>query len=197
MNDKQSLLTEQTDMLLKVLNQQRHDWLNHFQVLLGYLKLGRPEQGAEYLERVTAMTCQESAISRINCSCLSVFFLTFNALHNDLLLEVEVDNQVDLSQLNLSHDDLFRLVTSIVFTAKEHLIKDKFETKSMLISLAAGEQTIQFRFDLAGALHESGLQEVEKLLEESKNWGAAISQWSQTSDEWIVELHFPIAVKKR
>lgn len=197
MNDKLNLLTEQSDVLLKVYNQRRHDWLNHFQVLLGYLKLGRPEQGVAYLERVTEMTCQESTISHINCSRLSVFFLTFNALHNDLLLEVEVDNQVDLSLLEINHDDLFRLVTSIVFTAKEHLCKDKYEIKSMLISLAADEQTIQFRFDLAAALHESGIQQVEKLIEESKLCTATVSEWSHTSEELILQLNFPIAVKKR
>jgi len=197
MSDEQKLFTQQTDQLLKVLNQQRHDWLNHFQVLLGYLRLGRPEQGEEYLKRVTELAYQDSMIARINSSLLSVFFLTFNALHQDLLLEVEVCNQVDLSDAAVSEADLFRAVTAIVFAVQEHVDKSPFEPVSMLISMFADKQGIHFRFDLAGQLRASGQAALEKLLESVKENGIVAVESIHTDEEWILELLVPVVEGKR
>ncbi|NGQ94296.1 sporulation protein [Brevibacillus sp. SYP-B805] len=191
MKDERKLLTEQTDLLLQVLNHQRHDWLNHFQVLLGYLKLGRPEQGEEYLKRVTALVCQESMIARINCPPLSVFFLTFNAIHHDLLLEVEVCDQMDLSTLAMDTQEFFRFVTNLVFLIKEHQRPGAHNANSLLISMANEEGLIQIRFDLAGTLLASGNEEVEKLLERSGRLAPIVTEWSRTEDEWLLAMNFP------
>ncbi len=197
MRNEQKLFTQQTDQLLKVLNQQRHDWLNHFQVLLGYLRLGRPEQGEEYLKRVTELTYQESMIARINSSLLSVFFLTFNALHNDLLLEVEVSNQVNIEEAAVAESELFRLVTDVVFTVKEHVIKCEFEPASMLIALHTDEQGIHFRFDLDGSLRASGRTEVEKLVHSCKQVEMDVAEWIDTDEEWVLEVIVPVVERKR
>lgn len=197
MKDERKLFIEQTDQLLTVLNQQRHDWLNHFQVLLGYLRLGRPEQGEEYLKRVAALASQESSIAQINCSPLSIFFLTFNALHKDLLLEVEVSNQVDLSLAAMERTDMFQFVTDVVFTVKENVVKDPFEMANILISLADTENGIQLRFDVAGSLHESGNRELEKLVESSKQVAMTVTEWIVSDAEWVLEVTFPLAERER
>ncbi|MFY0543437.1 Spo0B domain-containing protein [Brevibacillus sp. H7] len=197
MRDEQKLFKQQTDQLLKVLNQQRHDWLNHFQVLLGYLRLGRPEQGVEYLQRVTELTYQESMIARINSSLLSVFFLTFNALHTDLLLEVEIGNQVDLTEAAVTETELFRFVTDLILSVKEHVNRHEYEPASMLVSLFADERGIHFRFDLAGGLRASGLEEVEKLVHSSKQHAMDVAEWIHTNEEWVLEVVVPVVERKR
>jgi stage 0 sporulation protein B (sporulation initiation phosphotransferase) len=197
MSDEQKLFTQQTDQLLKVLNQQRHDWLNHFQVLLGYLRLGRPEQGEEYLKRVTELAYQDSMIARINSSLLSVFFLTFNALHTDLLLDVEVCNQVNLKEASVPETDLFRVVTDVVFAVKDHVNKPEYEPASMLVSVLADESGIHFRFDLAGGLRASGRRELEKLVVSSKQLGIDVAEWIDTDEEWVLEIVVPVVEGKR
>jgi stage 0 sporulation protein B (sporulation initiation phosphotransferase) len=197
MSDEQKLFTQQTDQLLKVLNQQRHDWLNHFQVLLGYLRLGRPEQGEEYLKRVTELAYQDSMIARINSSLLSVFFLTFNALHTDLLLDVEVCNQVNLKEASVPETDLFRVVTDVVFAVKDHVNKPEYEPASMLVSVLADESGIHFRFDLAGGLRASGRSELEKLVVSSKQLGIDVAEWIDTDEEWVLEIVVPVVEGKR
>jgi stage 0 sporulation protein B (sporulation initiation phosphotransferase) len=104
MSDQQKLFTQQVDLLLDLLNQQRHDWLNHFQVLLGYLRLGKTLEGEAYLRQVTEAIQQESRIARLNCPRLSVFFLTFNVLQQDLRLQVNADCQLDLSRLTIERE---------------------------------------------------------------------------------------------
>lgn len=191
MKGERKLLTEQSDLLLQVLNHQRHDWLNHFQVLLGYLKLGRPEQGEEYLQRITDLVCQESTVARLNCPPLSVLFLTFNAIHKDLLLEVEVGNQTDLSTLVMGAEKFATLVTELVFLIKEHQQVSEYEANSLLISLATSDQAVAVRFDLAGTLFESGDQEVEKLLKRGEPAEMIVEEWSKTDTEWVLALNIP------
>jgi stage 0 sporulation protein B (sporulation initiation phosphotransferase) len=191
------LFTHQTDQLLKVLNKQRHDWLNHFQVLLSYLRLGRPEEGEAYLKRVTELAYQESMVSRINSSLLAVFFLTFNALHRDLLLETDVCGELDLSMSALEETELFELVTGVVLTVKDHLDDTQYEPASMLVTLSMSERGIHFRFDLAGSLRASGQQEVEKLVRSSQEKKVDVTEWIHTDGEWVLELVVPVADRKR
>lgn len=191
MRREEQRLTEQADLILQVLNQQRHDWLNHVQVLLGYLKMGRPEQGELYLKRVCELACQESMIARINLPSLSVFFLTFNAIHRDLLLEVELENQPDLSKLTVDHEWFAALIMDIVFAIKTYQRKPEYEVNSLLLSFTAGSNQLEISFDLAGSLSASGNEEVEKLLVRGQTQDIMLEEWAKSEDEWILTLRVP------
>lgn len=178
-------------MLLTILNQQRHDWLNHFQVLLGYLRLGRPAEGEAYLQRVTEQTHQESNIARIQCPPLSVFFLTFHALHHDFRLEVEIYNDVNLSTLPISQMDLYHFITQVIYTIKKYIHSEDVELPNLLISLESKEEGVVFHFDLAMNVTASAKPEMEKLLESGKATGFTIVHNTYEEDEWVLELLVP------
>ncbi|WNC16718.1 Spo0B C-terminal domain-containing protein [Brevibacillus brevis] len=191
MKDERRLFTQQTDELLAVLNRQRHDWLNHVQVLLGYLHLNRTEQGEAHLKRIAEMAMQESMIARLNSSLLSVFFLTFNALNKEMLLDVEVCNQVDLTKVALDEQRLFQLVSEILCTVNDHVEVGGYEPPSMQLSLTEDVHGVHFRFDLAGQLRATGLEELEKLIRKSEQSTVEVTEWIHTEEEWILELRIP------
>lgn len=193
MSHERRLITHQTDELLTILNRQRHDWLNHVQVLLGYLHLNRTDQGEAHLKRIAEIAMQESLIARLNNSLLSVFFLTFNALNKEMLLEVDVCEQVDLSCLVLDEHDLFSLVSDILCTANDHVSQDGYEPASMQVTLFSGEGGVHFRFDLAGELTAEGLDELEKRVHNSKQRTVEVTEWIHTKEEWILELIVPFS----
>ena len=193
MGDGRRLITHQTDELLKVLNRQRHDWLNHVQILLGYLHLNRTEQGEAHLKRLAEMAMQESMIARLNNSLLSVFFLTFNALNKEMLLEVEVCDQVDLSRIRLDEQALFHLVSELLCTANDYVLQNGYEQASMQVSLFAGEKGVHFRFDLAGELQPSGLEKLEMLIRNSQQDAVEVTEWIHTEKDWVLELVVPFA----
>lgn len=178
-------------MLLTILNQQRHDWLNHFQVLLGYLRLGRPEEGEAYLQRVTEQTHQESHIARIQCPPLSVFFLTFHALHSDLRLEVEIYNDVDLSTLQIPQMDLYHFITQVIYTMKKYIPTDDAELPNLLVSLESKEGGVHFHFDMETTFSASAKPELEKLLVSGKEKGCTILHNTYEEDEWVLEFLIP------
>jgi len=193
MGDERRLFTQQTDQLLDLLNRQRHDWLNHVQVLLGYLHLNRTEQGVSHLKRIAQMAMQESMVARLNSSLLSVFFLTFNALNKDMLLEVDVCNHVDLTRIALDEKQLFQLVSEILCTANDHVDQSGYEPASMQVTLTTGESGVHFRFDLAGELSASGLEELEKLVRKSEQSTVEVTEWIHTEEEWVLNLVVPFA----
>lgn len=193
MGDERRLITHQTEELLKVLNRQRHDWLNHVQILLGYLHLNRTEQGEAHLKRIAEMAMQESMIARLNNSLLAVFFLTFNALNKEMLLEVEVCEQVDLSGVVLDEQALFQLVSELLCTVNDHVSQDGYEQASMQVSLFMGADGVHFRFDLAGEVSSSGLEKLEKIVQKSKQHAVEVTEWIHTAEEWVLEMVVPFA----
>jgi len=49
---------------LALLREQRHSFLNHLQVISGWLQLGRAERAAQYLNEVSARVAGESEVLR-------------------------------------------------------------------------------------------------------------------------------------
>lgn len=188
LSDDQKLITEQPDLVLQLLNQQRHDWLNHVQVLMSYLKLGRPERAEEYLKRVTELTFEEGVISRIQFPQLAVFLLSFRALHNELRLDVEMDEPIDFSTIDIDHESVFRFVTGLVFAVKEHLDSSAPDAASMLISFSQSEEALFIRFDLEGMLTASGEAIVAKMVEQQS--AACMTEWIHTEEGWFLEARF-------
>lgn len=191
MNDHSKIIIEEADTLLTILNHQRHDWLNHFQVLLGYLRLGQPEKGENYLQRVTELAHQESALARIKCPPLSVFFLTFRTLHNDLHLEVELYNEVDLSKVQMNSLDLFHFISQLVILVKDHFPANPMETNSLLVTFESVEDAVQIQFDLATGFPASATSELEKLIQRGLAQGATIITRNHSNEEWLLEMNLP------
>jgi len=67
------------EKLLEVIQAQRHDFLNHLQVISGFLQLNKPERIREYIELVTADMSVMSQTSRFKIPELTaVLLVSFN-----------------------------------------------------------------------------------------------------------------------
>jgi hypothetical protein len=58
--------------LLKFYRVQRHDFLNHFQVAMGYIQLGKADKAFEYLQRSGQLATEQASISRVSTPELAV-----------------------------------------------------------------------------------------------------------------------------
>lgn len=61
--------------LLMWYRQQRHDFLNHWQVIMGNLQLNRPEEALAYMRQTTAASEEEQKIAQIPESPLAAILL--------------------------------------------------------------------------------------------------------------------------
>lgn len=82
------MATEAESVLLQFLRRQRHDFLNHLQVISGFIQLGQLERAMEYVQRVSRDLELPGAVFRIKVTEVAVFLLGH-------LIEAE-DHQVEV-----------------------------------------------------------------------------------------------------
>lgn len=102
---KQALLKE-SDQIKWILSRQRHDWMNHIQVLMGYQTLGKSEKLTPYLQKLVEGLIQERNISEISYAPLAVYLLTLPHRFQNGNVEVIVPNGFQLP----THQDERRLL---------------------------------------------------------------------------------------
>jgi hypothetical protein len=62
--------------IIKILSHQRHDWMNHVQIIFGYLTLKKYEKIKEFLGTLSQQSNEERLISDLRYAPLAVFLLT-------------------------------------------------------------------------------------------------------------------------
>jgi hypothetical protein len=72
MSLEKTLLFEQLDNF----QLQRHDFLNYFQVIKGYIQLNMPDKALEYLDETTAGLAQQQLIHKISQKTLIAILLS-------------------------------------------------------------------------------------------------------------------------
>lgn len=63
------------DHMVNLIRDQRHDFLNHLQVIMGNLQLDRREQAMNYLRQITSDIMEIGIVTKLENSYLSIFLL--------------------------------------------------------------------------------------------------------------------------
>jgi sensor histidine kinase regulating citrate/malate metabolism len=84
------------EKLLEVIQVQRHDFLNHLQVISGFLQLNRFEQAQVYIKEISREMAVSSKISRIKNPEVTAALLTGlnEASKYQIMLDVAVDSSL-------------------------------------------------------------------------------------------------------
>ena len=133
----------QKQELIEYLKQYRHDWLNHIQIIKGYLALDKLDQAQKFLDQVIINAHYESKISQLGDIDLSYFLLTYNWKQDKVLLEVEIEQEdieictigKDYPYLLLWLQELTQLVEENCQEQQENRLSILFECTSSKISL--------------------------------------------------------------
>ncbi|MCF6092719.1 Spo0B domain-containing protein [Microaerobacter geothermalis] len=179
---------------LTSISHQRHDWLNHFQVIYGYLKMGKLDRMEEYIQRVTERAHQDSRISRLGYSPLVVYLLTFNSLVREMELEVEVDEELDLSKIPVNVESLYQIVYKLVETYRANVIVGEGERNNLLLSLQLLNHAVYLSFDFQGHLNEKACRlQLQQLAKQIKNEGGIFVEGLHNREESLMEVKIPLA----
>ncbi len=84
------------EKLLEVIQVQRHDFLNHLQVISGFLQLNRFEQAQVYIKEISREMAVSSKTSRIENPEVTAALLTGlnEASKYQIMIDVEVDSSL-------------------------------------------------------------------------------------------------------
>jgi sensor histidine kinase regulating citrate/malate metabolism len=70
-NSKDGLIIESE--VIKHIREQRHDFMNHIQVVWGYLQLKKPDEAIRYIARINEEFNVLGSLFKISCPQLSLF----------------------------------------------------------------------------------------------------------------------------
>ncbi|WP_025027399.1 Spo0B domain-containing protein [Caldalkalibacillus mannanilyticus] len=99
---------------IEYLKHYRHDWLNHIQIIKGYLSLGKMDQAQKFLDSVIVNSHYESKISQLGDVDLSYFLLTYNWTQEKIMLDIEIeDDDADISKIGVNYPYLLSWLSTI------------------------------------------------------------------------------------
>lgn len=96
----------EAEKVKRVLSMQRHDFLNHVQVLMGYQTLKKPERIASYLQKLVQEAGHERNISEIHYPPLAVTLLTLSHEYKQWDWNVRINDRFQLPSMDQEKDVL-------------------------------------------------------------------------------------------
>lgn len=75
---------------LELLERKRHDWMNHIQVIMGYLSMKQSDRIRPYLERLVQQAHWERSLSQVNPPSLAVVLISLPHRFPEWDWEVEI-----------------------------------------------------------------------------------------------------------
>lgn len=175
------------NQLIEVINHQRHDWLNHIQVLFGYLKLQKYDLCEEYIYRVIKEANRDTLIARLAHPSLVAYLLSFNALHKEVVLDVEIPAPFSL----LERPDIGSCILRMVEIYRQHAQMNG-EANTLLLTLTYSGDCLHGVADYAGRLDADGMKQALAAMEqETIELGGRFVMDIHTDEESVMECIIP------
>jgi stage 0 sporulation protein B (sporulation initiation phosphotransferase) len=131
------------------LKHYRHDWLNHIQVVKGYITLGKAEDAQRYLDGVIIKSLEESKISQLGDPDLAYFLLTYNWRQDRVILDVEIDhNSVEISSIGKDYPYLLAWIKELTTMVERQC--DQEDENHLLIVLCIDDKGLIVKVDFEG-----------------------------------------------
>ncbi|HOV78850.1 MAG TPA: Spo0B domain-containing protein [Bacillota bacterium] len=117
------------EKLLKIIQAQRHDFLNHFQVISGLLQLNKIDRVREYINQVSMEMAQLGKTARLNVPEITAVLL--NGFYDASMSQIEIELTVDSTFDNCTvpgpvMGDALEYSLGIVISAmSSHEVEDK------------------------------------------------------------------------
>lgn len=109
---------------IKILRAHRHDFLNHLQVIMGYIQIGKPESALTYLKNINSELKDVRIISRLEMPEVAVLLFSKKeeALKHGITMKYHINT--DLSNVKISQVDMVRILSNLIDNAIYELKKN-------------------------------------------------------------------------
>lgn len=112
---------DQMDALNLKLREQRHDFLNHIQVVYSLLEMGEAEEAADYLERVYEELKTVSKVLRTKVTAFNALLQVKNAACEERGIHLALDVQSTLEDLPVPPWEICRIIGNLMDNAMDAL----------------------------------------------------------------------------
>ncbi|CAM4363937.1 Spo0B domain-containing protein [Paenibacillus tarimensis] len=140
---------------IRTLNHHRHDWMNDLQVLYGYLRLNKPDKTIDCVEKIRERMTVESRIAKLGVPSLILFLQSFRTLTNAVQLEIEVTDDVNLSELPLQAEDVSAALIDIINAYRFAVKSGTGDAAHLALSIARNEEAVIISLEYDGELNDA------------------------------------------
>lgn len=173
--------------VLNTLRHYRHDWLNHLQLINGYLAMGRIEKVENLINEMVMQAKNESHLSNLNMNELAENILTFNWQGHSFWLNFEIISETrDWSKWEQLIISYFENIMSLL---DNHTISGE-EQHAIVIINDLDKKSVDVDFQGSLRIDEDWCESI-RLIEQQ--YGDHIEQleWNESECyvKFIVEIH--------
>ncbi len=138
------------DSLKKLASNQRHDFMNFFQIIYGYLQLHKEDMAIEHIKKVTSINSSMSKAFRISIPSISfVLMKMINEADNlGILITFNVEKYIDSNLRQIDNED--KIVFELEKVIKELLDYLRANGEMSLLTIKIQEYKDRIEFILCG-----------------------------------------------
>ncbi|GAB6180008.1 hypothetical protein JCM14036_13270 [Desulfotomaculum defluvii] len=168
--------------LLEIIQVQRHDFLNHLQVISGLLQLNKGERVRDYINQVCKQYENCSRITRIKSPEILAVLLVGSNEANKCQIDIQFDIQTNLASLNVPGEVVASALKRCINQALKFLAPPEVSDRRMRLTISEGEKKITIKLDFPGVPAE-----VVKDAQEQMALSEALAAYNSSSKLAITE----------
>lgn len=167
---------------LQILSHARHDWLNHIQLIDGYLSLGHPDKAKHVIQRVVTQSLNESELMKMKAPEFTEDVLTFNWYDHAFSLSFEAIVEQDWSSVDgLLSDCLWSIAT--ILDAHSEIGSE--QDMALMIQDSDTKQ-VTFHFQGKLQIHETFLNDISAF---TARFSPFVEDWHHSEHECVFVLN--------
>lgn len=177
-------------LLIRTVNHYRHDWMNDFQVMLGYVRLKKYDRLAPNMEIVKMRLHQESCLSKLGSPSLIAYLISYRTTRPEVELEIAIEQEIQLDQLPVPLKQVTKRFRKVIEAFNTCAIPTDGEPNRLSVELDIEDQALLLDFVYEGQYEADSLKEaVAKIAKHSEREMFMEQQWND--DKIILMLRFP------
>ncbi|MBC7335489.1 MAG: Spo0B domain-containing protein [Clostridia bacterium] len=190
------MATEELATCLEIMRRQRHDFLNHLQVLSGLLQLHRPEQALNYIKEVTQELEQLGGILHLQWPRLILALLRWSMEAEQQDVQMRLVGSAGLIGFGLDEEKVLKVVDGIWRAVMAALADVPWERRYVTLRLAAEEDGCCFIWEVAANEHLTAGHWREVLMEPAMLAREINGElgWQQQGVDWVLQLRLAAQV---
>lgn len=167
--------------VMKTLSHYRHDWMNDLQVLFGYIRLKKYDKLHPYLEKIKSKLSEESDISNLGNTALSLLLLSYrmNSQHYELI--VTMDKSVKLNEIPVRPDLILQYVRETLQIFQQSAEPSPAEHNELEFSLVTTDELISLIYQFTGQY------KADKLELSLRKWSSKVQANGNVQCEYHLE----------
>lgn len=180
------------DNLLEVIQVQRHDFLNHLQVISGLLQLNKGERVRDYIIKVCGDYEKLSRITRLKSPEVKAVLLIAANKAAKKQVELVYDIQTDMASLDIPGEIAGSALERCINHGLKYLTPMEISERSMKLTVSESERKVTFKLGFYVASREV-TRDIEEQMDLS-HWLAPYNSTSKlavTEKEAEIYLIFP------